>query len=182
MEVQSNTTIAHNLHTLRFGGRLRRSATTDFAPSNFGGTFSFFGVTNAPVLDTDGQPVGDETAQITSLEQYRRTLLFTRLGYPASRIRSLGGGASQFSIAAGNPLVKFSQTDLGVYLNDEWRARPNLTITFGFRYETQTNIRDREISDLASRWHGRPAARAEIRRRRWYGWGRDCFTIASMLS
>ena len=141
-ELQSNTTAIRNVHTFRFGGRLRHNAITDIAPSNFGGTFSFFGVTNAPVLDGNNQPVGNETAQISSLEQYRRTLLFRSLGYAADRIRTLGGGASQFSIAAGNPLVSFSQTDIGVYFNDDWRARPDLTVSIGLRYEAQTNIHD----------------------------------------
>ena len=139
-EAQSNTTVVHSAHTIQFGGRLRYNAITDITPSNFGGTFSFFGVTNAPVLDANNQPVGNETTQISSLEQYRRTLLFESLGYPSGLIRNLGGGASQFSIAAGNPLVSFSQTDLGVYINDDWRARPNLTVSLGLRYETQTNI------------------------------------------
>src|SRR5205814_913477 len=112
VEIQSNTTVVRNVHTIRFGGQLRRTAIADIAPSNFGGTFSFFGVTDAPVLDQNNHPVANETVPINSLEQYRRTLLFASLGYTASRIRSLGGGASQFSIAAGNPQVKFSQAEL----------------------------------------------------------------------
>jgi hypothetical protein len=141
-ELQSSTTVVHKAHTILFGARVHYNAIKDVSPSNFGGTFSFFGVTNAPVLGMDNQPIGNETADISSLEQYRRTLLFENLGYPAALIRSLGGGASQFSIAAGNPLVNFSQTDVGLYINDEWRARPNLTVTFALRYENQTNIQD----------------------------------------
>jgi hypothetical protein len=141
-ELQSSTTVVHKAHTILFGARVHYNAIKDVSPSNFGGTFSFFGVTNAPVLGVDNQPIGNETTDISSLEQYRRTLLFENLGYPAALIRSLGGGASQFSIAAGNPLVKFSQTDVGLYINDEWRARPNLTVTFALRYENQTNIHD----------------------------------------
>jgi hypothetical protein len=141
-ELRSTTSVVRGTHTFKFGFRLRYNPITDVLPSNYGGTFSFFGVTNAPVLDANNQPLGSETAPITSLEQYRRTLLFESVGYPAALIRSLGGGASQFSIAAGNPMVRFSQTDLGVYINDEWRARPNLTISYGFRYDVQTNISD----------------------------------------
>ena len=39
-------------------------------------------------------------------------------------------------------MVRFSQSDFGVYINDEWRAHPNLTINYGFRYDVQTNISD----------------------------------------
>ena len=33
-------------------------------------------------------------------------------------------------------------TDIGLFVNDDWRVRPNLTLSLGVRYETQTNIGD----------------------------------------
>ncbi|HEY3739097.1 MAG TPA: carboxypeptidase-like regulatory domain-containing protein, partial [Bryobacteraceae bacterium] len=119
-ELQSNTTIAHNAHAIRFGTRVRYTGITDISPNNFGGTFSFFGVNDAPVLDAnnqveygpDSQPL---TAPISSLEQYRRTLLFDKLGYSPQLIQSLGGGASQFSIAAGDPRAAIGVLDASIY-------------------------------------------------------------------
>ena len=35
-----------------------------------------------------------------------------------------------------------SQLDLGLFANDDWRVRPNLTFSYGLRYEAQTNIGD----------------------------------------
>jgi hypothetical protein len=142
MEFQSNTTVVHSTHTIRFGARVRHTGITDISPSNFGGTFAFFGVTNAPVLDANNQPIPGQTTQISSLEQYRRTLLFSSLGYSPQQIQSLGGGASQFSIAAGNPRVVFGQADVGLYALDDWRVKPNITLSLGMRYEAQTNISD----------------------------------------
>jgi hypothetical protein len=52
----------------------------------------------------------------------------------------LGGGASQFSIAAGMPRVSLGQTDVEVYALDDWRLKPNMTLSAGLRYEIQTNI------------------------------------------
>jgi hypothetical protein len=146
-ELQNYTTLSHNTHTFRFGVRLRRDALANNSPQNFGGTFTFFGVAVAPVLDganqveknADGQPM---VAPITSIEQYRRTLLFQGLGYPAALIHLLGGGASQFSLASGNPFTSLKQFDAGVFVQDDWRMRPNLTLSLGMRYETQTNIHD----------------------------------------
>jgi hypothetical protein len=55
-------------------------------------------------------------------------------------IRTLGGGATQFSISAGNPEASVSQYDYGLFVQDDWRARPNLTLSAGLRYETQNNL------------------------------------------
>jgi hypothetical protein len=146
-ELQNSTSISRNTHTFRFGGRIRHDRVYDRSSANFGGTFTFLGISNAPVLGADDRVLTNADGQrtttaITSLEQYRRTLLFQRLGYSTEQIRTLGGGASQFSIAAGNPLAEIRQTDIGLFIEDDWRVRPNFTASFGFRYEAQTNIHD----------------------------------------
>jgi len=139
-ELQNYSTWTAGRHILRFGARLRGVHITDFSPQNFGGTFTFSGG-DAPQLDANNQIVRDTNnnpvlVPITSLERYRRTLLFQ--GNPDMRL--LGGGVTQFSLAGGNPEASVSQVDLGAFVQDEWRIRPNLTFTMGFRYERQTNI------------------------------------------
>ena len=139
-ELQNYWTWTKGRHILRFGARARGVHITDFSPQNFGGTFTFSGG-DAPQLDANNQIVRDANNNpvlipITSLERYRRTLLFQ--GNPDMRL--LGGGVTQFSIAGGNPEAKVSQIDLGTFVQDEWRLRPNLTFTMGMRYESQTNI------------------------------------------
>ena len=143
-ELQNYTTRTHKAHTVQFGARLRALDIDNFSPRNFGGAFTFAGgfgpqldAFDQPVLDAMGQPV---TVQLTSLERYRRTLLFQRQGFGAARIRELGGGATQFQIAGGNPAIGVSQMDLGIFALDDWRLAPNFNISFGLRYETQTNI------------------------------------------
>ena len=139
-ELQNYSTWTKGRHILRFGARLRGVSINDFSPQNFGGTFIFSGG-EAPQLDANNQIVLDENGDpvlipITSLERYRRTLLFQ--GNP--NMRELGGGVTQFSIAGGNPEASVKQTDMGLFVQDEWRIRPNLTFTMGLRYERQTNI------------------------------------------
>ena len=139
-ELQNYSTWTKGRHILRFGARVRGVHLTDFSPQNFGGTFTFSGG-EAPQLDANNQIVRDANNNpvlipITSLERFRRTLLFQ--GNPDMRL--LGGGVTQFSIAGGNPEAKVSQVDMGAFVQDEWRVRPNLTFTMGLRYERQTNI------------------------------------------
>jgi hypothetical protein len=145
-ELQEYVTIARGRHTWRFGARLRGQTEDNISPQNFGGTFTFGGGLG-PELDANNQPVLDASGQevlipISSIEQYRRTLLFDKLGYTSSQIRSLGGGVTQFTIVSGTPALPVSQFDLGAFVGDDWRARPNLTLSLGLRYETQTNIHD----------------------------------------
>ncbi len=145
-ELQNNTSIAHGSHTLRFGMRLRGYNTAETFPQNFGGSFIFGGGT-APVLDPNNRAVVDATGQprltdITSIERYRRTVLFQKLGFTPAQIRALGGGATQFTINAGNPSIAGNQWDAGIFAGDDWRVRPNLTVSYGLRYEVQTNLSD----------------------------------------
>jgi hypothetical protein len=80
----------------------------------------------------------DGTFIFTSLEQYRQA----QQGVP-------GVNPSQFIIAGGNPETRVSRFDLAGFIQDDWRVRPNFTLSYGLRFETQTNISDK--LDLAPR-------------------------------
>src|SRR3989454_5100858 len=152
-EFQNYVSMLRGKHSWRFGVRLRRQADDNISRQNFNGTFIFSGGA-APVLDATNQTVLDSTGQsvltpITSIERYRRTLLFQKLGLSPSQTASFGGGASQFSIVSGNPNLSASQFDFGAFVSDDWKIKPALTLSLGFRYEAQTNIRDRH--DFAPR-------------------------------
>jgi hypothetical protein len=140
-ELQNYTSIVKGSHSWRFGIRLRGQTDDNVSPQNFNGTYTFAGGTLAPVLDAQNQP---ESAMepISSIESYRRTLLFQQLGYTPAEIRALGGGATQFSIATGTAELNVHQYDGAIFAGDEWRALPNLTVNLGLRYEAQTNIHD----------------------------------------
>jgi hypothetical protein len=145
-ELQNYTTASRNAHTLRFGVRARAATLDNTSPINFGGSYTFAGRV-APELDANSQPVLDSLGQpqvvnINSIESYRRTLLFQRMGLPAAQIRALGGGASQFTINAGIPSLSVNQEDVGIFIGDDWHAKRNLTLNLGLRYEWQTNLHD----------------------------------------
>ncbi len=75
----------------------------------------------------------------TSLDQYRQVLQGVSGARPA-----------QFLLNAGNPKGSVDLLDFGGFAQDDWRVRPNLTLSLGLRYEAQTNIHDK--GDLAPRF------------------------------
>ena len=124
-EVQNYSTKITNTHTWRFGARLRAVSIVDESEQNFNGTYTFGGayapvpgcITNQPVVAGVVCNPAILTAgctTISSIEQYRRTLLFGQMGMPAQTIRALGGGATQFSINAGDPTVYVGGVDIGL--------------------------------------------------------------------
>src|ERR1039458_2153464 len=152
-ELQNNTSILHGAHTIRYGVRARRESDRSLSPSGFGGVFSFNGG-SAPTLDSNYNIVTDASGNpiltnLSAVDQYTRTLVLQKAGFTPTQIRLLGGGASQFNIDSGNPYSSISQYDVAVFAQDDWRLRPNLTFSYGLRYEWQTNITDH--GDIAPR-------------------------------
>jgi carboxypeptidase family protein/TonB-dependent receptor-like protein len=125
-ELQNSTSMTIGTQTLKFGGRLRGSSLSDSSMQNYNGTFTF-----------------------TSLDAYRITLLGLQNGLTPAEIRAAGGGPSQFSIFGGRPLAGVDQFDAGLFVQDDWRLRPNFSLNLGLRYETQNNISDHR--DVAPR-------------------------------
>src|SRR6185436_6754613 len=138
-EVSNNTSFAMGQHSLKVGARLRGVNIDQFSPQNFGGTYSFFGGERGPVLDANDDPTG-AIDFITSIERYRRTQVFLKEGLTGAAIRALGGGATQFRLSSGNPESTVSQWDVGGFAQDDWKLRPNFTLSLGLRYENQKNI------------------------------------------
>jgi len=60
------------------------------------------------------------------------------------------GTPSQFTYTAINvPNVEYLLSDLGLYAETDWKARQNLTISYGIRFETQNHLNDHH--DIAPR-------------------------------
>lgn len=122
-EFQNNTALEHGKQSLNFGARVRRVTDDSSATSNFAGLFSF-----------------------SSLAAYQITEQNIANGQPANACQGPNGtdcgGAKQFSITIGSPATSVAWTDAAFYIQDDWRIRPNITISPGLRFETQSAIND----------------------------------------
>ena len=143
-ELRDYLTMSLGRHSLKFGARLRWAHISDIAPTNFGGTFTFSGGPG-PQLDASNNIIPGTIEDLSSLERYRRTLLFQQLGLSPAEIRVRGGGASQLTIASGGAFADVRQWDLGPFIQDDWRLRPNFTLSMGLRYQVQTNIKTKRL-------------------------------------
>lgn len=50
--------------------------------------------------------------------------------------------ASRFTLSQGDPSLTTSQFEGATYIQTDWRTRPDLTLSFGLRYQWQTNLDD----------------------------------------
>jgi hypothetical protein len=121
-ELNNFTAKQMGTHAIKFGGRIRYVDVDDTNEGNFGGGWSFTGGFG-----------------LTSIERYQLTVRMLEQGFTPAEVRAAGGGATSFRLNAGNPFADVSRTDYGVFIQDDWRIRPNLTFSYGLRYETQTN-------------------------------------------
>jgi len=126
VEIQNLTSITSGKHYFTFGGRLRDINDANSSTGNFNGTFTF-----------------------PSLAAYQTAEAELAACQAAGEIDCQAAGASQFSLTGGNPVAAVNWIDLGVYAEDQWRVRPNISLNLGLRYETQTIIRDH--ADFAPR-------------------------------
>src|SRR5438876_1262232 len=128
-DITNITSLALGNHSIKFGARARTVSITSVSPNNFGGTWTFSGTRNL------ASPQG-----LTSIQAYQITQQGLQQGLTGAQIRALRVGATQFSINTGSPKSQVSQFDFGGFAQDDWRFRPNLTISAGLRYENQDNI------------------------------------------
>jgi hypothetical protein len=121
-ELNNFTAQQRGSHALKFGARVRYVKVEDTNENNYGGTWSFTGGFG-----------------LSSIERYQLTLRMQDEGFTPQQIRAAGGGAAAFSINSGNPFAGVSRTDYGVFIQDDWRVKPNFTFSYGLRYEFQTH-------------------------------------------
>ena len=146
-ELQNYTSLTWGAHTTKFGLRIRADALADSSPKGFNGTYFFLGG-QFPELDASNHPIPGKTVGLQSIQQYLVTVQLLQT-MSSAQVSALGYGPSKYTVNAGNPFLSLNQLDFGPFVQDDWRVRPNLTLSLGMRFESQTNINDN--SDFAPR-------------------------------
>jgi len=99
---------------------------------------------------------------------FNGTFYFSSLAAYQSALEGLGGLPTQLAVTQGTPSARDSLFDAGLYVGDDWKVRPNITLSGGLRIETQTGIFDKVdwAPRLAVAWgigHGKTAPKTVLR-------------------
>ena len=128
-ELQNYTSIVRGNHLIKFGARLRVLTDSNSSNSNFNGVFTFPSLTAYQTTELGLQH------GLTPAESRAACALTS--GNPTADC-----GASQFYLTTGQPLSQVTLVDTGIYAQDDWKIRSNLTLSYGLRFETQDDIHD----------------------------------------
>ncbi len=128
-ELQDLVEFDRGTHSIRTGFRFRELRDSIYSSANYNGEYVF----GANVVN--GQT-------ISGLNAYEITERGLAAGLTAAQIRALGGGASQFNITVGTPKAVLWNADTAFFAEDDWRAKKDLTFSYGLRVETESGIPD----------------------------------------
>ena len=124
-ELQNLTTMSFGKHQVVFGGRVRDyDVLLNSTSQGYNGAFTF----------------GTINEYIAAEKALAACPVPCTAGVP---------GATQFSLTAGNPEASINYFDAGLYGEDSWRPRSNISLSLGLRFESQNYISDH--ADLAPR-------------------------------
>jgi len=129
-ELQNYASATRGTQFFTFGGRLRLLRDANHSLANYNGTYTFASLALNPTC-----------TPLILCNSYQVTAQNPTVSIAALQL--LGGGPSQFSITKGNPNVTVTMADVGLFFQEDWKARKNLTLSGGLRFETQNHIADR---------------------------------------
>ena len=181
-EYSNLTELALKTHSISLGGRLRARREANSADSSFNGLFTFGGRRCPTVNGCSFVTPGTNT--LSAAGTYAATLSGQGTGQTFQQIQQAGGGPSQLVFVTGSPKATANLIDGALFYQDDWKVKPNITFSYGLRWESQTQIHDH--SDWAPRLalaygfmrHGKPTKDVL---RLGFGYFYDRFQLAQVL-
>ena len=122
-EFQEYLSVALKNHFIRTGARYRFTRDANLARSGFNGQFIF----------------SDIDTYTRALKDFRTAM---SLNSDGTVTLPSADRPSQFLLNTGNPSANITTGDIGLYGEDDWKARPDVTVSYGGRIESQRAVPD----------------------------------------
>jgi hypothetical protein len=151
-EIQNITYMNLGKHSLKFGGRVRVTDEQNSSDAKFNSSYSFGPRVDPTVSGCNVANPPSSCPQLTGIQAYQIMLTGLSANLSIAQIIANGGGASFYSLntnAQGIAIANVTWVDGALFIQDDWRIKPNLTLSSGLRYETQNNLGDH--ADFAPR-------------------------------
>jgi hypothetical protein len=139
-DITNNVTWIKGNHTFTFGGQIKKVQTISDSTGLFKPTVTL-GLAAGDALPvnlfTTTTVPGATAAELTSIRQFYSTM--------TGRISAVGSNAvlgpdGQYAVN-GPRHFEIEENTNGIFGQDSWRIRPNLTVTFGLRWQPQTGAK-----------------------------------------
>ena len=154
-ELQNITYITRGKHAWKIGGRVRDTTDSSASNASFNGSYSFGSRADPTVTGCNVPNPPTTCPTISGIQAYQILLQNIATGDTQQNVQNAinaGGGPSFYSLNfnnVGTAATSVNWFDGALFVQDDYKFRPNVSVSFGLRYETQNNLGDH--ADFAPR-------------------------------
>jgi hypothetical protein len=173
LEFHNITTLSHGNHAIKFGTRLRDNRDANKSNARFNGRFNF-------------APVTIGATNYTASQVYENMANGLAAGRTFSSLVAQGFGPSSASYAIGNQSALANIFDAALFLQDDVKVNPRLTVSGGIRWEAQNHIADHNDwaprAELAYALDGAKGKKTKTVLRAGYGFFYDRLYVQNLIT